>query len=308
MTNQKRVIKFIGIGISLGLIVWLALNLDLPKIWSIIIDANLLFLAFFLALNLVAIMLSSCNLYLLLHALRQDISWRKLFYFDLLAIIWSILTPGGVGGIAAILYKTNESGIKIKACMTALFIDKLVTLFIAFITLGIYIVFWSSIDLISKWIMLLASLSLVIFTISLVLLIEPFRMVLLRIIKRIPSYAGLLQVIAKNITITSLIFFISGMQYLLAFYSVGVEFPDPKLIFLTYGALLLINYLPISISGIGLTEITVLYLWVGPGIEAEQVISALIIVRVFSIFSTVMLSGGALTTYTFLKRRRPMLQ
>ena len=303
MNKRGRIYKVIGWCLATGIVTWILTSLDLDNIWSLIYGVDLRYFFLFAVLNIAAVMLASVNLFLLLREFQQEVSWKKIFYFDLLSLIGSNLTPGGVGGIATLIFKTNQAGVKIKTCIVAVFVDKLLTLFVALIGIATYITQFGQIkfDFNSNVYLTIAACLLI--GIMLALSLNRLRSIFLKFIGYFNSYSVSFDILLVNLLCTVIIFFINGMQYLLAFHAVGIDFPSPIKIFLTYGVFLIINYLPITVSGLGLSEVAALYLWTGLGIGMEQVVSALVIVRLFSLVATVILSAGALLLSILIGRK-----
>lgn len=300
MSTKKTLLILIKVGILAGLIALAITTQDLHQIWTLISKVDLRYLGAFLLLNVASVAMASSNLFILLRPLGRKTPWRRLFYFDLLSLAGSYYTPGGVGGVATIAYMiSKEAGLKDAAVVV--FMDKAITLLVASLLMGVYGVFFAQVPIGIAWGVFGLVLAAMAGLMAAMYLSGWLRERALKTLERARCYWGSMPVLGANLVITLGIFLLSSMQYMAAFRAIGLPVEDPILIFISCGILLIINYLPIAFGGIGLGEVSAVFLWGGMGLTSEQVLSAMLTVRVFAFLATLLLGGGALLVRQYKK-------
>ncbi|MBI5937546.1 MAG: flippase-like domain-containing protein [Betaproteobacteria bacterium] len=294
MSIGKSLLLLVKVGLLAGLILLALATQDVKQIWELVSEVDLRYLPIFILLNLGTVALASSNLYILLRPLGQKLPWKRLFYFDLLSLAGSYYTPGGVGGVATVMYLISREGAGLKDAAVAVFMDKGITLVIALLSLCTYFVFFAHTRADIEW-QLIGVIAIFLAGFSLAVFMSGWlRERLLKIIDRMRCYSGHAPVLGMNLAVTLGIFGLSALQYLVAFQALGLRVEEPLLIFISYGVLIIINYLPIAFGGIGLGEVSALFLWSEMGLTSEQILAALLIVRLFTLLATILLVGGAL--------------
>tara|TARA_Y100000991_G_C21950013_1_gene339321 strand:- start:665 stop:1432 length:768 start_codon:yes stop_codon:yes gene_type:complete len=236
--------------------------------------------------------LSSTNLFLLLRPLRHKLPLYRIIHIDLLSLLGAYYTPGGIGGIGIIVYMMSRNGINIKDASIVVLINKIISLFVILFFFTIYLLIYPFSDFDTNWELLFF------FIIFLVLMALSFFSKLVRdliksVLIRIYTFKNHYRVILLTVFLTIGVYFLNVLCYITCFYAVGISIPDFHLIFLTYSIFMIINYLPISFGGIGIGEVAAIVLWSTMGLSTEQILSGFIVVRGFTLISSLSLSGLA---------------
>lgn len=299
---KRLLLLVVKLGLLVALLTLAAATQNLREIWALVAGANLVYMLIFFALNVTAVALASSNLFLLLRPLGKSLPWRRLFYFDLLSLAGAYYTPGGVGGLGVVVSMMSREGVGLKDSTVAVLVDKGVTLLVATVFLLVYVLAFQSGGLVVQW-HGLAALVFLAAILAVAMLASPWvRQSAAKIIDRARRYSGHYRLFAINILITLGIFGLSALQFFVAFAAVGIEVADWLLILVSYGVLLLINYLPITFGGIGLGEVAAVFLWASLGLASEQILAAFLVVRLFTLVSTLLLGGGAAAYWLFGRR------
>lgn len=290
--NKYGIILIKGVVLGL-LLVWAILTQDVGKIWASLLEIKASYFAAFFFVNVVAVALASTNIYYLLRPLGGAVPWRRLFYFDVLSLIGAYYTPGGVGGVGTLAFLLNREGVGLKDSTVVLLLDKAITLSVALCSLCLYVALVPGRAEISlEWFALLA-LALVLGY----LVLRKFsrlHLMFVKILQRLWVYHKGLHIVLLNIVLSTMIFLLSVFQFLLMARAMGVEVVNVLLLVVSYGALQIINYLPISFGGVGVGEVAAIYLWQSAGLTSEQVIAIFVVVRVFTLLSTLIMTGVAI--------------
>lgn len=283
--NKKNLEKFIKIVILIVLIALFFATQDASEIYGLIKSVNLIYFVPFLLLFLLSTALSTCNLAILLKKFTSIMPWRKLFSFELLSTMGAFYSPGGIGGPAITLMLLKNHGVKASNAFAILLVDKLITAFVA----GSSIILFSFLFVLDGYQIGLNKIywiSVVIATISiLIFFCPPIKLRLINLwgeIKVLGNFPGALIV---NFSLSCLNFICCGIQYLLAFLAIHIFVENPFLVISSYGVFVAVNYLPISIGGIGLNEVLAISLWRDLHLSSESVIATFLVLRVFALIS-----------------------
>ncbi len=284
------------ITLKLGLLIILLIlaykTQDLKEIIYLIKNINIYYFVIFFSLFLITTAMASTNLYLLLKPLDYKLSWKRIFHIDLLSIVGAFYTPGGIGGMGIIVYLMTRSGVNLKDASIVVLIDKQISGCVALFFLMIYVINYPINDISINWNMLsILIISLVVFGLS--LFSKLVRKVVRGVLTRVNIYKNHVRLLILNVFLTVGIYSVNVFVYIVCFYTVGIVIPDINLIFLTYSIFMLINYLPISIGGIGVGEFTAIILWSSMGLSSEQILAGFIVMRGFALVSSLSLSGLA---------------
>lgn len=300
---MKRII-LLAVKVSvLAVLVALAVaTQDLREIWTLVAKGDFTFLLPFLVLNIIAVALASTNLFLLLRPLGKELRWRKIFYFDALSLAGSYYTPGGMGGVGVMFYMMRREGVGLKDSTVVLLVDKGITLIVALLFTAAYLGFYYGGGFGIDWPKLAVFGAVVTLAAMTALKLQRVREPLEKIIARIGCYWGQYGVLSANLLITVGIFTLSAAQFIVAFYAIGIEAIDWRMVLASYGVLLLLNYMPITFGGIGLGEASAVFLWSGLGLTSEQIIAVFLLSRMFTLLATMVIGGTAM--FAWLYRRQ----
>ncbi len=299
---KRLFLLIIKLGVLVALLALAVATQNLKEIWTLVAGTNFLYILLFFVLNALSVALASSNLFLLLRPLGKWLPWRRLFYFDLLSLAGAYYTPGGIGGLGTVIFMMNREGVGLKDSTVAVLVDKGVTLLVALFSSAVYMLIYYNSALVVNW----YSLAGLVFLAALVAVVMFstlwIRQSAAKIMGRARCYIGQYRLLIANMIITAGILGLSALQFIVAFAAVGVEVTDWLLIIVSFGVLLLINYLPITFGGIGLGEAAAVFLWASLGIASEQILAVYLVVRLFTLASTLILGGGAVTFWLFERR------
>ena len=290
--------KAIYISLKLGLLslllLWAVNTQNLNEIQKIIFQFDFFYFLIFFLLFITSAALSSTNLFLLLKPLSYKLSWGYIFRIDLLSLAGAFYTPGGIGGMGILMYMMSNKGVDIKDSGVVVLVDKQITGIVAIIFMTVYLIVYPINKLLVNWEMIITLIIIAILIVVISFFSKLVRTVFKSIVSRVYLYKDHYPILLTNLILTIGIYSLNVLQYIACFYAIGVPIPDWQLIFFTYSLLLLINYLPISIGGLGVGELTGVVLWTVMGLTSEQILSGFVILRFFAFISTLFLSGTAL--------------
>jgi uncharacterized membrane protein YbhN (UPF0104 family) len=299
---KRYALLALKLGVLAALLALAVVTQNLREIWALISGANLIYLLYFLVLAIAAVALATTNLFLLLRPLGKKLPWLRLFYFDRLSMWGAYYTPGGIGGLGSLVFMMSREGVGLKDSIVAVMADKVVTLIVALLFTAVYLLVYHSGALAVKWYELAALALLAMFGAVAMSVSTWARESARKIFDRLGCYRGQYGLLLANMIITVSIFGLVTTQFIVAFSAVGIEVTDWRLILVSYGILLLINHLPITFGGIGLGEAAAVLLWAGLGITSEQILSAFLLTRVFTLVSTMLLGGEAMIAWSLERR------
>jgi uncharacterized membrane protein YbhN (UPF0104 family) len=123
-----------------------------------------------------------------------------------------------------------------------------------------------------------------------------------KIVKSSWCYAREKKIMAMNLFVTLVILSSSAMLYVIGFSAVNIYIDNWLVMIAFYGIIIIVNYLPITLGGIGLGELVSVYLWGHLGILSEKVLAAFVIIRCFALLSTIILSGATALVWLYSKK------
>jgi len=193
-------------------------------------------------------------------------------------------SPGGVGGPAITFMLLKGAGVTASNGLAILIVDKVMTALVAVVSMIIFVSIFNSMNFeINSYFMLsiFASSALGIFLLT----YKPLRVKIVEILRDICLFKSHPSVLFFNLLVSVLVFGLCGLQYLLAFGALSITVDNPMLIISSYGVFVAINYLPISVGGIGINELVALALWRNLSLSSESIIAAFIVLRLFALMS-----------------------
>ena len=268
----------------------LIITQDLNRIWVELRNIKITYFLIFTGLTIISTMIAATNMYLLIRPFSTSLRWKNVFYFDLLSLAGSAITPGGVGGMATVVYMLKQSGVKLKDIMGTIFVDKIITFVVALIFLIAYICIFKEINF--EWI------NSIFYGICIIIIMlavsRKSRLIALRMLSGVKKYSNRISILFVNFLLTIILFAVCSCQYIIGFKALGIDIKDPLLIVISYGIFIIINLLPITISGIGLGEVAALFLWSSLELSSESILAVMIALRFFSIISSILIGAGVL--------------
>lgn len=300
---RRVVLLVLKLGVLVGMLALAVVTQDLHQIWLLVAGANLYSLLLFIALHAAIVALSSSNLYLLLRPLGKRLRWRRFFYFELLSLVGVYYTPGGIVGLGGVIYMMSRDGVGLKDSTVTVLANKGIMLIAAVLFLAIYLGVYFSGELVVIWYGLVVLVLVTVLGMVAIFASVWARQTVAKIIDRVRCYRGHYLLFTANAVITIGLFALSALQIIGCLSAVGIEVKDYWLIFFSYGALPLINQLPITFGGLGVGEAAAVFLWSELGAPSEQILAAFILMRIFTLVSTMLLSGGAMVAWLLEQRR-----
>jgi len=284
----SRLLPLIGIAIFF----FLLLNIDLPKIATIILRINLLLFGAAILVNIGVVILKAFKWKLIFSSYRIPVPYSRFLKSWLVGLSLSFITPGKFGDFAKAYYLKDKA--TLGKGLTTVFVERIIdilTLFIlAIIGLSLFAIYYSPnlILLITTYI-LFAAFMIAIFLLSkkrvAAVILRPFYSRLApekykESIKSIYSdlYEGVDLILKSKksiVLVTVLTFFVwlcsTYVIYLISL-SLGFEIPYSFLI-IVFPIISLLKALPISFSGLGTRDATLVFFFSFLALAPEASIS-----------------------------------
>jgi len=298
--SSRRPIQYISI---IGIVIFLVIliNLDISAILTILFSANIYYLFAALAVNGLIVVIKAKKWNIIVDSIRSDFSlWQSIVGF-LIGFALSTLTPGKVGDAVRCLYARNESCTTGMALSTVA-IDRIIDLVLLFAFGIVALIVFSvivGVEILSGGLLLIlvGAIAFGIFAVSrktyMEKILRPFFAALVpaRYRNQLSGYfndfyTGFDAFLASrrqllNCTGVGIASWILAVIYasLLAM-SIGVDVG--YYMFLVIPIISMLDLLPISISGVGTRDATLIYLFGIIGIAPEVAIAFSILYLVFS--------------------------
>lgn len=297
---MKKYIKYLGIVVLLIILA----KIDVGKLWQVILNINIFYLLMAMILNIPQLFLKSLRWNRLLYV--QGISYSKtssfLTYMSSLYI--GFVTPGRLGEFLKAVYLKSDKGISLSKGMSSVLVDRLFDLYLLII-LGL-IGIWKF-DILGK--LSNTSLFLLIIFISSPLLIlnkqlmgKVVGLIYKSVIKKKTQlrdkieerfedfYNGINQLINLKLIFSAFLTCLSYSVFFIQCYLIAIAMGiSINFIILTLFMAIsnLISFIPISISGLGTRDATLIYLFSLVGLNPELAVS-----YAFLVFITFFVCGG----------------
>jgi len=137
--SRKRIFNLLKIAVSLSLIFFILLNIDLDQLKNSLLQANLAWLLVALALVLVNIGVRARRWQILLNALQVRVPLKELTTIYFIGAAFNNLLPSGVGGDAIRAVELNQYTSRVSDAITSVLVDRFLGLYgslmLGFITL-----------------------------------------------------------------------------------------------------------------------------------------------------------------------------
>ena len=306
---MKKWLAIIGI-VLLAFILW---NLDVGKIGSILLGISVPLFVAGIVLDLTSALLKAKKWQLLVNVEGRVLSFVKAVEYFLIGFFLSVLTPGRVGDLARALYLKRETN-SLGGALSTVIIDRLIDVVMLFALGFVAIVSFTAIfgkEIIPLELLALGAIALVV--VGLVMLKrnfirmflkpffnifvpEKFKGALKMTFDEFYSFFGKLRARPGRVgaasgigLVTWIMAFASSYFFILA---LGINIPF-YFVALIVPIVMLLDLLPITISGFGTREAALIFLFGLYGIAAEEAV-AFSLVFVLSGYWIVAVLGGLL--------------
>ena len=275
-------------------------KLDYNIIYSIVNDINLIYLTIAILLNFPQLFLKSIRWNLLLAKQNINYSLYSSFMIFLNSLYIGMITPGRIGEFIRVLHLKNDKSVNIGKGFSIVLIDRLFDLYLLMIIgsvgmwrIGIFGDF-SNIFIFFIFLIFISPLLLLnsIFINSFVSILYKATTIKKNKYKIEASYAtffkNIKELVGFNLLVSAFLTFSSYFIFFLQCYLIVLSM-DLKISFLTITSFMaisnLISFIPISISGLGTRDATLIYLFSleSVGSETAVIYSLLVFITFFVI-------------------------
>ncbi len=297
---MKNYIRFIGVFIFL----FILFSIDTTMLLQIISDIDLSVLIISIILNIPQLLFKSIRWNLLLR--KQEINYSILnsFIIFLNGLYLGIITPGRLGEFIRVIYMKQDKGVSISKGFSSVLADRLFDLYLLIILGSIGIWYFGILGEVSNVFFFL--LILIVFS-PLIVLNKSIMTKIIFIIYKVAVlkknknkieqkfddfYEGINQLIGFNLLISIILTIISYFvlftqcYFILVSMGLSISFFNITLFMAISN---LISFIPISISGLGTRDATLIFLFSLIGINSEFAV-----VYSFLVFIVFFVSGGIL--------------
>ena len=302
----SRLLPLIGILIF----IYLLTTIDIGKAVSLILAASPVFLLIAVLITLFDVLVKAYKWKLIFNSYNISVPYIRFLKSWLIGLSFSLVTPGKIGDFVKAFYLKDKAplGKGLTTVMADRIIDLLTLFILAVIGLSIFSIFYAQ-----SSILLISTIALfALFILAIVLfarkktatyILHPFYLRLLpeRYKSRVQSvfsdfYSGISLILGRKKTIAAVIAltFIVWLGSILSIYymalSLGIEIPLSFLI-IVFPAITLLEALPISFSGLGTRDATLIfffgYLSLSPEIAVSTSFLYLLVSYIFGLLGLV---------------------
>ena len=295
---MKSYIRFNGIPIF----VFILFKVDTYKLIEIITEIDLVYLLISIILNIPQLFIKSFRWNLLLKKQGINYSFLHSFMVFLNSLYVGLITPGRIGEFIRVIYLKQDKGVSISKGFSSVLTDRLFDLYLL-ITLGFFGIWTfdiigqlSNVFIIFSFIVIILPFFIINKTLMDHFVLLLFKFSVLKINKekfkeRYDSfYYGINELISSHLFISGLLTVLSYFFFFLQCYLISKSI-DIKIGFGTLTLFMaisnLISFIPISISGLGTRDATLIFLFSIIGFNSE-----LAVAYSFLVFITFHISGA----------------
>lgn len=273
------------------------------------LKTNLSFLFLAMTLNIPHLFIKSYRWNFLLKQQKINYSPFQSFLIYMSSLYVGFITPGRIGEFVKALYLKSDKGISISKGFSSVLVDRLFDLYLLII-LG-FIGIWQF-GVLGKLSDAFLILSIIVMMVPLIMLNQQlmgklFKLLYnLAVIKKVKGkieesfedfYSGLNQLINPRLLISGLLTCLGYLMFFIQCYLIVIAI-DLSINFLTITLFMaisnLISFIPISISGLGTRDATLIYLFSLIGLKPELAVS-----YAFLVFTTFFVCGGLMGAISF---------
>jgi len=312
--NKKNLLRYIRIFVSLILFAIVVYFLDWHSIYTAFYQSNKQLLIFAFSLHLIGIIVSVIRWDILVKAAGINKSFKNLFILYWISLFYNVFLPSSIGGDFVRIYDLSKYSGNLNGSIASVVMDRLLGLIILLL-IAVVAVFAGIHLIYSQWLAWLVILFFVGFTFLLGLLLLPdlrkalsvlipgkLREVIAKKTTQILNTFALYRTNPKVLIVSFLWSVVLQLNVIFYFYLIGNSL-NINMHFLYYCIAIpiiqVITLIPISISGLGIREITAIALFMQFTISAEKAFSLSILGFILAvIFNSI---GGLLLLKTGLK-------
>lgn len=277
MKKKHLILKLI---ISLILIALLLYKIKLENVYSTLLKINLAYIPLIILITLLTILIGSINIYILLKGLNKSIQFKQIFnnYNLSWALTW--FAPSKTGELS-LLYFLKKEGIDVGSSSAVFFSDKVITLITIIIMALVASLFLSPID----------SLYVLIFSLIIILMIFLLlssKKLLTKISpkifhKFIDKFYQSLHILRYRKDLIAYNTILSVLRSLLSFFSIWViyiafDINANFIYIILFNIIITIaSLVPFTLSGLGVREVSAVYLFSLIGIDKTITINVYLI-------------------------------
>jgi glycosyltransferase 2 family protein len=291
--------------IGIAIIGFILYKIGIKEITVTISSMNLFYLPLIIILTLGALFLGSLSIWILVRPIKE-ISLRKIIRYYCISWAFGLIAPGKIGDFSILLWFKKKENINFGQGLAVVILDKVITFAILFIFAS------ASLFLFFPFVMALKLFFLVlgIGAVGLIIIYTPWgrRIVRKTILRKHAIYfngfwtasknyfSSLQKTLLINIAATLGRVILTGLIYYSIFLSIGLK-TNIIYVFLISATVLIISFIPISINGLGIRELTNVYLYSQVGITPQIAFSSSIINLII-----LYVLGAIIFSYTYKMR------
>jgi len=304
-SNFQYIIKYFGLIILFVIL----LKIDLFFLKDEILKTNLTFLFFAILLNIPHLFIKSFRWNFLLMQQKINYSPVQSFMIYMSSLYIGFITPGRFGEFVKTLYLKADKGISLSKGFSSVLVDRLFDLYLLII-LG-FIGIWQF-DVLGKLSNIFIIFSIIVIVSPLIMLNKKLMEKLISllynfaVVKKIKSkieesfesfYNGLHTLISRKLLVSGLLTCLGYLMFFIQCYLIVMAMGLP-INFITITLFMaisnLISFIPFSISGLGIREAILIFLFSLIGLEPELAVS-----YAFLVFITFFVAGGLIGAVSF---------
>jgi len=302
----KQILKLV---VSVSLIFILFYKVGFKEVYENLVTVNLFYLTLVIIVFLMSFLVASISIKALLLSLKaRRLGLKKIVWYNMLTYAISKFIPGRVGDLSMVYFLKKED-ITIGKASAIVIIDRIISFFVHFILafFGFFIFFPPIVAVRLTCISILTFFVLIFFIIW-----KKGRDIVKKYVLRKHSnmFTGFYKTFSgyfkhyKHLLLINTIFtlvntFFFGLMVYLAFFSINQQINVGILtIIIIVSITEILSLIPITISGLGLRETSVVFMFSKLGVLAEFTMSAFIIL----LFIRYILSGVLLLAWTWSKK------
>ena len=261
MNKKHFILKLI---VSLILIFLLLYKIKLQRIYETLLSMNFLYIPVVVFITLITIFLGSINIYILIKGLNSSIKFKQVFHNYNISWGLTLFAPSKTGELS-LIYLLKKEGINVGTSSAIFFLDKVITLFVIIIIAVIALLFLSPLDslyVLLSSLIIIALLFITLLSKNLLKKIAPKRFR-----NTIDKFYSSFKEIRTRKDLIALNAFITFLRSLLSFISIYILFIafDIKInlvyIIIFNSLLTLASLIPFTLSGLGVREVSAIYLF-----------------------------------------------
>ena len=295
---MKKYIRYIGLFILL----FILSRIDFSQLLDTLFRVNIYYLLLAVVLNIPQLFFKSYRWNYLLKQQKINYSPLQSFMVYMSSLYVGFMTPGRIGEFVKALYLKSDKGISISKGFSSVLLDRLFDLYLLII-LG-FIGIWQF-GILGKLSDTFLILSIIVILVPLIMLNKQLMGKLtkllynLAVIKKVKGkieessedfYGGLNQLINPKLLVSGLLTCLGYFMFFIQCYLIVIAM-DLPINFITITLFMaisnLISFIPISISGLGTRDATLIFLFSLIGLEPELAVS-----YAFLVFITFLVAGG----------------